>query len=109
MIEAGAKEVEDKKMLEAIKVAHKEIKKLCKFIATIKKEVGKKKKEYKSFAVPQDMVDFVDLLATDKLKEAVQVKEKWVRDENVDKVNEFVKEEYIKKFEKMYITKINQC
>ncbi len=98
MIEAGAKEVEDKKMLEAIKVAHKEIKKLCKFIATIKKEVGKKKKEYKSFAVPQDMVDFVDLLATDKLKEAVQVKEKWVRDENVDKVNEFVKEEYIKKF-----------
>ena len=98
MIEAGAEEVEDKKMLEAIKVAHKEIKKLCKFIATIKKEVGKKKKEYKSFAVPQDMVDFVDLLATDKLKEAVQVKEKWVRDENVDKVNEFVKEEYIKKF-----------
>ena len=98
MIEAGAKEVEDKKMLEAIKVAHKEIKKLCKFIATIKKEVGKKKKEYKSFAVPQDMVDFVDLLATDKLKEAVLVKEKWVRDENVDKVNEFVKEEYIKKF-----------
>ena len=98
MIEAGAEEVEDKKMLEAIKVAHKEIKKLCKFIATIKKEVGKKKKEYKSFAVPQDMVDFVDSLATDKLKEAVQVKEKWVRDENVDKVNEFVKEEYIKKF-----------
>lgn len=43
MIEAGAKEVPDEKMLEAIKAGHEEIKKLCKFIQEIKSEVGKKR------------------------------------------------------------------
>lgn len=98
MIEAGASEVEEEKMLEAIKLAHNEIKELCKFIGTIKKEIGKTKVEYKSFAIPEDLKNFIAEIATDKFKEAVQTKSKTTRDENVTKVNEFVKEEYIKKY-----------
>lgn len=98
MIEAGAKEVPDEKMLEAIKAGHEEIKKLCKFIQKIKSEVGKKKAEYKSFEVPEEMVKFVDELATEKLKEAVQTDTKKQRDENVTNVDNFVIDEYIKKY-----------
>ena len=98
MIEAGASEVEEEKMLEAIKLAHNEIKELCKFIGEIKKEIGKSKASYKSFAIPEDLKNFIAEIATDKFKEAVQTKSKTTRDENVTKVNEFVKEEYIKKY-----------
>lgn len=98
MIEAGADQVPDEKMLEAIKLAHSEIKKLCEFIASIKKEVGKPKAQYKSFEVPQDLREFIAEIATEKFKVAVQTKDKNKRDENVTQVNEFVKEEYIKKF-----------
>ena len=55
MIEAGASEVPDDVMLQAIKDAHAEIKNLCKFIAQIKAEIGKPKATYKSFAIPEDM------------------------------------------------------
>lgn len=109
MIEAGAKEVPDEKMLEAIKAGHEEIKKLCKFIQEIKSEVGKKKAEYKSFAVPEEMVKFVDELATEKLKEAVQTDTKKQRDENVTNVDNFVIDEYIKNMAKKNIKIINLC
>ena len=98
MIEAGAKEVPDDKMLEAIKVAHEEIKKLCEFIQEVKNEVGKPKAEYKSFAIPEDLADFIKDIAYDKMKEAVQTKDKNTRDENVTEVDNFVIEEYKKKF-----------
>ena len=98
MIEAGAKEVPDDKMLEAIKVAHAEIKNLCEFIYNIKAEVGKKKAEYKSFAIPDDLADFIKDIAYDKMKEAVQTKDKDTRDNNVEEVNNFVIEEYKNKY-----------
>ena len=98
MIEAGANEVSDEKMLEAIKVAHQEIKNLCEFIFNIKAEVGKKKAEYKSFAIPQELADFISDIAYDKMKEAVQTKDKNERDENVIKVDDFVIEQYKEKY-----------
>ena len=98
MIEAGANEVSDEKMLEAIKVAHQEIKNLCEFIFNIKAKVGKKKAEYKSFAIPQELADFISDIAYDKMKEAVQTKDKNERDENVTKVDDFVIEQYKEKY-----------
>ena len=98
MIEAGADQVPEDKMIEAIKLAHDEIKELCKFIEGIKKEVGKKKAEYKSFEVPTELKEFIAEIATEKFKEAVQTEDKNQRDDNVTAVNEFVKEEYIKKY-----------
>ena len=98
MIEAGAKEVPDEKMLEAIKVAHAEIKNLCEFIYNIKAEVGKKKVEYKSFAIPEDLANFIKDIAYDKMQAAVQTVDKQVRDDQVAEVNDFVIEEYKAKF-----------
>ncbi len=61
MIEAGANEVPDDTMLEAIKEAHKEIKKkICKFISDIQKEIGKPKFEYKSFEVDHDVYEYIE-------------------------------------------------
>lgn len=95
MIEAGANEVPNDKMLEAIKLAHEEIKKLVKFIETIKAEVGKEKATYKSFEVPEDM--FLELKEKffDKIHDALQTTDKTVRDENMAKVEEEIKAYYI--------------
>ena len=95
MIEAGASEVPDEKMLEAIKLAHSEIKNLCDFILNIKNEVGKKKAEYKSFAIDEDIAKYVMDMSEEKLKEAVQTADKAKRDDDVEKVNEYVKQQYI--------------
>ena len=98
MIEAGASEVPEEKMLEAIKLAHTEIKKVCEFIKQIREEVGKEKAEYPSFEVPEDLVEFVTTVAQEKMKNAVLAVEKTERDEKVDEVNQFAKEAYIAKF-----------
>ena len=66
MIEAGANEVPDDVMLEAIKKGHEEIKKICEFITKIKEEIGKPKFEYKSFAVDHELYDFIEENFTEK-------------------------------------------
>ena len=60
MIEAGAKELPDDKMLEAIKAGHVEIKKVCEFISKIKEEIGKPKMEYTSFEVDHDIYEEIE-------------------------------------------------
>ena len=98
MIEAGANEVSDETMLEAIKKAHVEIQKLCEFISKIKEEIGKPKFEYKSFAVIPEIYDYLSENYKDEMKTAVTEKDKTVRDDNVAKLNEKVNEEYKEKF-----------
>lgn len=98
MIEAGANEVPDEKMLEAIKTAHLEIKKLCEFISKIKEEIGKPKFEYKSFAVIPEIYDYLSENYKDEMKMAVTEKDKQVRDDNIDKLTKKVNEEYKEKF-----------
>ena len=88
MIEAGANEVPDDVMLEAIKKGHEEIKKLCKFISDIKAEIGKPKFEYKSFEVDHDLYDYMVENFTDKMKVAVQEVDKETRDNNVSALSE---------------------
>ncbi|MBR1883999.1 MAG: polyribonucleotide nucleotidyltransferase [Clostridia bacterium] len=95
MIEAGANEVENDVMLEAIKLGHEEIKKLCAFIQEIKDEIGKPKAEYKSFKVPDELMEEIKALAYDKMFKAVETTDKTVRDANVDNLTEEVKNKYI--------------
>ena len=83
MIEAGANEVPDDIMLEAIKKGHAEIKKICEFIQKMKDEIGKPKFEYKSFAVDHDLYEFLENNFTEKMKVAVQEVDKETRDNNV--------------------------
>lgn len=97
MIEAGADEIPDDIMLEAIKKAHKEIKKLCTFIGKMKKEIGKPKFEYKSFAVNEEIYTEVEKEYKSKMYEAVQAVDKEVRDENIDKLTEEIVEYFTNK------------
>ena len=95
MIEAGANEIPDDIMLEAIKQAHVEIKKLCKFISDIKAEIGKPKFAYKSFEVDHNLFDKIAEKYEDRMYNDVQEIDKTVRDANVDKIKEEVME-YLK-------------
>ena len=83
MIEAGANEVPDDVMLEAIKKGHEEIKKVCQFIQKMKDEIGKPKFAYKSFAVDHDLYEELEKDYTEKMKIAVQEIDKDTRDNNV--------------------------
>lgn len=98
MIEAGANEVPDNLMLEAIKEAHKEIKKLTKFMKEIQKEVGKEKAAYKSFEVPEELYNEIYNEFNQKVYDGMQTTDKTVRDANIDKVTEEIKNWYIEKY-----------
>jgi len=98
MIEAGASEVPDEIMLEAIKLAHAEIKKVCDFISEIKAEVGKTKVEYKSFAIPEDLWKNIYNNFYEDVHTAVQTIDKTVRDENMAVVEEKLKTWYIQTY-----------
>ncbi len=98
MIEAGGNEIPDEVMLDAIKAAHVEIKKLCEFISKMKEEIGKPKFEYQSFAVIPEIYDYLAENFTDEMKQAVTEKDKQIRDDNVAKLTEKVNKIYQEKF-----------
>ncbi len=98
MIEAGADEIPDGTMLEAIKVAHGEIKRVCEFIQNIKNEIGKPKFEYVSFAVNEEVYDIVAGEFSERMKQDVQTPDKPERDEKIDKLTEDVKVWYGEKY-----------
>lgn len=98
MIEAGANEVPDDIMLKAIKEGHKEIKKICKFISKMKKEIGKPKFEYKSFEVNPEVYEFIETNFKEEMLKAVQEKDKETRDKNVTELTEKIANSYEEKF-----------
>lgn len=98
MIEAGADEIPDNTMLEAIKMAHIEIKRVCEFIQNIKNEIGKPKFEYTSFAVNEEIYDIVAGEFAERMKQDVQTPDKPERDEKIDKLTEDVKAWYGEKY-----------
>lgn len=98
MIEAGAKELPDDKMLEAIKTGHIEIKKVCEFISKIKEEIGKPKFEYKSFEVDHDIYEEIETNFYDRMYKDVQAIDKETRDKNMEVLAEDVKTYFIEKY-----------
>ena len=98
MIEAGADEIPNDTMSEAIEKAHVEIKKVCKFISMIKAEIGKPKFEYKSFSVNPEFYKVVTERLEQAMYEAVQNTDKEIRNDNVDKVAEQIKDIAIEMF-----------
>ena len=98
MIEAGGNEIPESTMLKAIKEAHKEIKKICKFISKIQKEIGKPKFEYKSFEVDHEVYEFIEQNFKDEMKAKVQEADKQIRDKNIDELTEKIQETYNQKF-----------
>ena len=98
MIEAGADEIPDNTMLDAIKAAHVEIKKLCEFISNIKAEIGKPKFEYKSAAVDETIYEAIASEFADRMRNDVQTPDKIDRDNVLAKLTEDVKTWYAEKF-----------
>lgn len=86
MVEAGAQEVPEAVMLEAIMFAHENIKKIVAFIEEIAAKVGKPKKEVKLFKVDQELDQAVRAYSTEKLLTAIRTVEKLERQANIDAV-----------------------
>ena len=84
MIEAGANEVPEGKMIEAIFAAHELNQKVIAFFDTIVAECGKTKHEYQSFAVPQELFDAIQkIVPPEEMEEAVFTDDKQTREENI--------------------------
>ncbi|MBQ1430710.1 MAG: polyribonucleotide nucleotidyltransferase [Firmicutes bacterium] len=94
MVEAGAKEVPEMDMLDAIMFAHEEIKKIVEFIDQIVAEVGKPKMEVELYKPLEEIDQAVREYAVPKMKEAVLTFDKLERLENMDKVEQETKEHF---------------
>ena len=93
MIEAGANEVDDETMFEAIMKAHDEIKPLCDFINSIRAEIGKPKFEYPAFELDHDMFDRIEAMVGEDVKKALDTDDKRIRDAALQPIYERVYEE----------------
>ena len=80
MIEAGANEVSEDVMFNAIMFAHEEIKKLCDFIQKIQDEIGKPKFEYEHMVVDEELFADIRDYAEEMVKQAMDTNDKTVRD-----------------------------
>ena len=98
MVEAGANEVPEMEMLDAIMFGHEEIKKLCEFIEEIVAEVGKEKMEYKVFKATEEIDAAVREFATEKMISAIKTVEKQERMANMDAVEKETKEHFAEIF-----------
>ena len=98
MIEAGADEIPNDTMLEAIKKAHEEIKKICHFIQNMKDEIGKPKFEYKSFATDPEVYKEIEENFKERMYQDVQATDKTVRDENIEKITEDITNYFVEKY-----------
>ena len=95
MIEAGAKEIPEEKMIEAIYLAHDENQKIIEFIKGIVAEVGKAKHEYTSCAVPEELFEEIKkIVPPAQMEEAVFTDEKQVREENIKQIQEKLEEAF---------------
>ena len=108
MIEAGANEVDDDTMLNAIIAGHTEIKKLVDFISDIQAQIGKKKFEFESMEVDHDMFDAIEEFAADRVKVALDTDDKNKREEMLNPI----KDDIHAKFDELYPEKtamIDEC
>ena len=98
MIEAGANEVPEDKMIEAIYLAHDVNRKVIEFIDTIVAECGKPKHSYESCAVPEELFEAIkEIVPPAEMEEAVFTDEKQVREENIRQITEKLEEAFADK------------
>ena len=95
MIEAGANEVPEDKMIEAIYTAHEINQTIIAFINQIVSEVGKAKHEYTSCAIPEELFAAIkEIVPPAQMEEAVFTDEKQVREENIRNITEKLEEAF---------------
>ncbi len=98
MIEAGANEVAEDVMFDAIVFAHSEIKKICEFIDTIVAEVGKPKAPYTAHEIDHDFFDPIYDYAYDKICAAIDTDDKRIRDERMKALTDEMIEHFGEEF-----------
>ncbi len=100
MIEAGANEVPEDRMIEAIYKAHEVNQTIIAFIDKIVAEVGKQKHEYTSCAIPREMFDeMMKVVTPAEMEEAVFTDDKQTREENIRVITEKLEEAFAEKEE----------
>ncbi len=95
MVEAGAKEVSEKDMLEALMFGHEAVKELCEFQEKIIAEIGVEKMEYERLEISDELKAEIKDLAADKLDKAMRIKDKLKKYAAIDEVKETVVNKYI--------------
>jgi len=98
MVEAGAKEVSEETMLDAIWFAHGVIKELVEFQEKIVAEIGKEKMEVPVYEPPAFLVDEIAAYGSDMLKDALMDANKLEREENVAKAKAQIAEVFMEKY-----------
>lgn len=108
MIEAGANEVPEDTMLEAILKGHEEIKKMVAFISDIQAQIGKKKFEFESQEVDHDMFDAVEAFASERVKIALDTNDKTARDARLAPIIEDIHAKFDEDYPEQ-IAMIDEC
>lgn len=98
MVEAGANEIPEAQMLEAILFAHEEIKKICDFISEIQAEVGKEKSDYVKFICDETIEQEIREYAASIINEAIIVEDKLERQNRIDNFKATAKEIFLEKY-----------
>lgn len=99
MVEAGAKQVSEDDMLEALLFAHEEIKRLCEFQEEIQKAIGKEKMVPDLFKIPEELEKSIREFAEPELIPAISTHEKLARGAAIEAVNEKTREHFNEIFE----------
>ena len=99
MVEAGAKQVSEDDMLEALLFAHEEIKRLCEFQEEIQKAIGKEKMVPDLFKIPEELEKSIREFAEHELIPAISTHEKLAREAAIEAVNEKTREHFNEIFE----------
>ena len=94
MVEAGAQEVSEAEMLEAILEGHEVIKEICKFTNEITSEIGKEKAEYEVFKADEEIVSKVKEYGKNLLVDAIRQKDKIVRVEKTEAAKDDIREHF---------------
>ncbi len=95
MVEAGAAEMDEETMLQAIMFAHENIKKLCEFQEEFTKLVGKEKIEFTKEEPNPLVKDFIDTNGEERLKQAVLTTGKQARQDAVDALHDELREKFV--------------
>ena len=94
MVEAGAKEVCEEDMLEALMFGHEAVKELCEFQEEIIAQVGVEKMEYEHLVIEDSMRNDITALASSRLDKAMRIKEKLEKYKAIDDIKEEIVEKY---------------
>jgi len=98
MVEAGAQELSETQMLDAILFAHEEIKKICEFIESIVKEAGKEKVPYYEFKCDSNIQEEIIEYSKDKINDAIIEPDKLTRQEKIDSLKAEIMEVFSEKY-----------